>query len=378
MFNESNSIQIPTKELRKALVSMHKLIGANVIVPILEFVVIRDLNGTITISGSDLQTIVTTTLAYNPYEARDESFLIEFSQLRKLVALIRSDYIYMRKLPSSVSINCDEGYFELESDEMEDYPKKPFVNMIFQFAIETNQLKEGIALTSTSICTDDLRPAMTGVHFSSYDDYMVMAATDGHKLVSYKTSVRFAGIVLTSFILQRKLMSILAGLSGSEVVSFKIGSNNAEIYFGETHIVTRLIDERFPDYLQAIPEISQAVIKSKFVLSVLRRKIALAGIMSNRTTNQIKFSFRRDKIEIKSEDFDYMTKSIQSIDVIDNDLEEMEIGFNAKFLLALLKPVSGDVTFHVSAPNKACIITIDAKYSSDVTLLIMPVMLNTY
>ncbi|HWY33895.1 MAG TPA: hypothetical protein VNX68_04570, partial [Nitrosopumilaceae archaeon] len=59
--------------------------------------------------------------------------------------------------------------------------------------------------------------------------------------------------------------------------------------------------------------------------------------------------------------------------------EDMEIGFNSKFLLEMLNSLDSDeITIEMSAPNRAGIITPSKKDnpSEDLLMLVMPVMLN--
>jgi DNA polymerase III sliding clamp (beta) subunit (PCNA family) len=63
-----------------------------------------------------------------------------------------------------------------------------------------------------------------------------------------------------------------------------------------------------------------------------------------------------------------------------NVTEIMEIGFNAKFLKEMLSTLDGDqVQLRLSAPNRAgLVIPNENERDEDITMLIMPMMLNNY
>ncbi|MFK7952735.1 MAG: DNA polymerase III subunit beta, partial [Ekhidna sp.] len=62
----------------------------------------------------------------------------------------------------------------------------------------------------------------------------------------------------------------------------------------------------------------------------------------------------------------------------EHDGEDLEIGFNAKFLVEMLGNIdSSEITIKLSAPNKAGIIVPSEKDDEeDILMLVMPVMLN--
>ena len=60
--------------------------------------------------------------------------------------------------------------------------------------------------------------------------------------------------------------------------------------------------------------------------------------------------------------------------------DPLEIGFNAKFLKEMLSTLDGDqVQLRLSAPNRAgLVIPNENERDEDITMLIMPMMLNNY
>lgn len=85
------------------------------------------------------------------------------------------------------------------------------------------------------------------------------------------------------------------------------------------------------------------------------------------------------ELTISAEDLDFSNEAKETL-ACDHDGEDIEIGFNAKFLVEMLSNVSSkSITLHMSAPNRAgLIIPADKNDNEDILMLVMPVMLNNY
>jgi len=142
-------------------------------------------------------------------------------------------------------------------------------------------------------------------------------------------------------------------------------------------MICRLIDERFPDYENAIPtnNPNTLTINRLEILSSLRR----ISIYSNRTTHQVRMKMALNDLVISAEDLDYSNEANERL-MCEYNGDDMEIGFNAKFLIEVLGNLSSKtITFELSAPNRAgLIIPVDQEENEDILMLVMPVMLNTY
>ena len=140
-------------------------------------------------------------------------------------------------------------------------------------------------------------------------------------------------------------------------------------------LVCRLIDERYPDYENVIPSdnsISIEVDKSE-ILSSLKR----ISIYANKTTNQVRLKVSGSEILISAEDLDFSNEANERISC-EHDGDDIEIGFNAKFLIEILSNIHSDkVIFKLSEPNRAgLVLPEDIEDEEDLTMLVMPVMLN--
>ena len=224
----------------------------------------------------------------------------------------------------------------------------------------------------------DLRPVMSGVFCQFNEENSIFVATDAHKLVRYTRTDAKAG-ASAAFIMPKKplnvLKTLLAGIDDAVKVEFN--KTNAYFSFGNINLVCRLIDGKYPNYEAVIPKQNPnklTVDRSSF-LGAIRR----VSVFANKATHQIRLKIIGSQLTISAEDLDYSNEATEKLSC-EYEGEEMEIGFNAKFLIEMLNNLSvKNISLEMSQPNRAgLIIPVEKTENEDTLMLVMPVMLNTY
>ena len=364
--------------LLKNLNSISGVITSNPVVPILENVLFEIENGNLLITASDLQTSVLVELQVESKEdgsvAIPAKILIE--TLKNLpeqpVTFSIDDQNY------NIEINSDNGRYKLAGENSADFPKVPEVNDGYSSVLDSSVLHSAISNTIFSTSTDELRPAMTGVFFKLSSQSCSFVSTDGHRLVKYiRTDVK-GDEVEHDMILPRKSLNLLKSILPTEKSSeIKLEFNAANAFFSYENVkmVCRLIDERYPDYENVIPSDNSNIITldKSDILSSLKR----ISIYANKTTNQVRLKISGSEILISAEDLDFSNEANERISC-EHDGDDIEIGFNAKFLIEMLSNLTSEkISFKLSEPNKAgLIVPGEISDEEDITMLVMPVMLN--
>ena len=368
---------VSSSVLLKNLQHINGVVATNPIVPILENFLFRIEDGNLTVTASDLQTTMTTQI---PVEASESGAIAIPAKL--LLDTLRS--LPEQPVTFNIDINTfgteiltDNGRYKLSGENPIDFPKLPTVTKNLSVEMTSDILLSAINNTVFATSTDDLRPAMTGVLLQLNDDTATFVATDGHRLIRYRrTDLGASGS--TSIIIPRKALQLLkASLPEGVPVTAEFSQSNASFTFGPTQLICRLIDERFPDYENAIPTNNPNVmtIGRTDLLNSLKRIM----IYANRTTHQIRLALKTNSLTISAEDLDYANEANEKL-LCDYDGEAMEIGFNAKLMAEVLSNLSAKmISLEMSAPNRAgLLIPADKEEHEDILMLVMPVMLNTY
>ncbi|MGV3585591.1 MAG: DNA polymerase III subunit beta, partial [Adhaeribacter sp.] len=232
--------------------------------------------------------------------------------------------------------------------------------------------------TIFAVSTDELRPAMTGIFVQLNDNNITFVATDGHRLLRYRRFDVSTGNS-ASIIIPRKAFTLLKATLPSEPTTVRVEFNTSNAFFSFENIrmVCRLIDERYPDYENVIPaqNPNRLVIDRYDLLSSIKR----ISIYSNKTTHQVRLRIAGSELHVSAEDLDFSNEANERLSC-QYDGEDMEIGFNARFLIEMLNNIDSDeISLELSTPNRAGLLMPTSNDESEsILMLVMPVMLNNY
>ena len=249
----------------------------------------------------------------------------------------------------------EKDNFAVALDHAEDYPEIPEFDAAQSVTISAGILSEALNNTLFATSNDSLRPVMTGVLFQFKEDETNFVSTDSHRLVVYKrTDLMNAEPV--EFIMPKKPLAIFKSIlaASSEDVSIEFNENMAKFTFGNNIWICRLIDGKYPNYSAVIPKENPNVLTIN--RSLLLNSIRRASIMSNKSTNQVRFKLSGNILHLHAEDTEFANKADMQIPC-DYNGEDINIGFSSKFLTEMLSVLSADdITMKMSQPNRPGII----------------------
>jgi DNA polymerase-3 subunit beta len=364
--------------LLRQLAHINGVITTNPVVPILENFLFELDKGKLTVTASDLQTSMIAELQVESKERGNIAVpaRILLDTLKNLPE--QPITISIDESSFSVEIISDNGRYKLAGENATDFPKLPSVSNDFSAEISSEVLARAINNTIFATSNDELRPAMTGVYVNLNDKNTTFVSTDGHRLVRYRRKdVRSDNG--NAIIIPRKALNLLKSTLPSEntVVTLDFNMSNAFFRFDNIRMICRLIDERFPEYENVIP--TQNHIKMTIDRAALVGALKRISIYANKTTHQVRMKITGSELQVSAEDLEYSNEANERL-ACDHDGEDIEIGFNARFLLEMLANLDSDrVTFNLSAPNRAGVILPEEQdKNEDILMLVMPVMLNQY
>ncbi|WP_312818334.1 DNA polymerase III subunit beta [Kaistella carnis] len=269
----------------------------------------------------------------------------------------------------------EKDNFAVALDHAEDYPEIPEFDAAQSVTISAGILSEALNNTLFATSNDSLRPVMTGVLFQFKEDETNFVSTDSHRLVVYKrTDLMNADPV--EFIMPKKPLAIFKSIlaSSNDEVSIEFNENMAKFTFGNNIWICRLIDGKYPNYSAVIPKENPNIltINRNLLLNSIRR----ASIMSNKSTNQVRFKLSGNILHLHAEDTEFANKADMQIPC-DYNGEDINIGFSSKFLTEMLSVLSADdITMKMSQPNRPGIIEpVDGLEDEEkILMLSMPVI----
>ena len=369
---------ISSTALSSRLQTLSRVISNKNSLPILDSFLFEVSNGQLTLTTSDSENVMQTTIQTAECEG-DGAFALTSQTILDA----------MKELPEQplqFSVNIDQatitiiyqgGEYNFTILNADEYPRMhSTLDNVNVITLDASVLCDNINRSAFAMGSDELRPVMNGIYFDLGADALSIVASDGHKLVRNR-NLTVKSETPASFILPKKpalLLKNVLGKDGGDVV-IKFDNRNAEIRFADGILTCRLIEGRYPNYNSVIPQNNpnQLTIDRKGLLSALKRVLPFGS----KSSQLVKFRLDAGTLELSSEDIDYATKAKETI-ICDYNGQKMCIGFKGSSLTEILGNLDGDeVVIELADPSRAGIIVpAQQPENEDVLMLLMPMLLS--
>lgn len=366
---------VASSDLNKALSAVIGAVPNKATLPILETILFQNEGGKLRLTATDLEISIVETLEVDSEE--DGAVAIPARRLLETLRQLPNIPVFFdvdeRK---NVQFRTDKGNYKLVGEDPDEFPDVPSLDSGVNIPTTAESMRNAIQRTLFAVSSDDLRPAMMGVYFEVGTEESRFVATDGHRLVRYINKNIIASEPVNFIVPDKALGLIQKSLNGDDC-TLTVSPDHARFESGSTVLITRLINEQYPNYDSVIPKDNdkELSINKEQMLSTVKR----VSIFSSTTTRQIRLQLEADKLTIRAEDLDMSSEAKETISC-EYGNDEMEIGFNAKYLADVLSHIEAeDVNFEFSTPNRAGIVKpSEQSENEEILMLVMPVMLNSY
>lgn len=365
-----------SSNLLKQLQSISGVLNSSNTLPILDNFLFDIKDGILTISASDLETTMLTSMDVKSEE--NGRIAIPARLIMDILKNLPDQPCTIRSSSENnqIDIAYDNGKSKMVGFNGEEFPKLPSVENKNTIKLTGDVLINGINRTIFATGNDEMRPVMNGVYCEFSSDEITFVATDAHKLVRYrKTGADVKGSA--SFILPKKPLNMIkSNLKSDEEVTLEYNDTNAVFTFGKSVLVCRLIDGKYPPYEAVIPKENPNVLlvdRSQFLGSLKR-----VSIFSSKSTHEIRLRITGSELSIFAEDIDFSNEANERL-TCNYDGDDMEICFNSRYLLQMIENLEdAEIKLSMSEPSRAGIITPSQQKdnSEDLLMLVMPLNLN--
>ncbi|MDX9782252.1 MAG: DNA polymerase III subunit beta [Bacteroidales bacterium] len=370
---------VSSTELLARLQSVTRVISSKNSLPILDNFLFVLKDGTLSITASDLETTLKTSM--NIENVSEEGEITVPAKL--LVDSLRefADQPLEFKTNDSqliLDITWATGNAKLPYTTAEDYPAIPELeDNCTTIAINSRTLLEGINRTLYATAEEELRPVMNGIFFDIDDSATTLVASDAHKLVCY-TRHDIKSDNKSSFILPKKPSSVLKNIlgKGDEDVIIKFDNRNATFVFESFNLVCRLVEGNYPAYKSVIPKnnTNKLVINRLDFLNSARR----VAVCSNQASSQVRLKLTYNTLTLSAQDLDFSISANENL-ICQYEGDNMEIAFKSTFLIEILTNLPYiDISLELSEPSRAALILAAGPVDpqEEILALLMPMMVN--
>ncbi len=365
------------------LQAISRVINSKNSLPILDNFLLEIQGNTLTMTASDIETTLITSLTVENAEGNGKVAVVSRLLLDTLREFADQPLTFtVNDSNLAMVITSANGSYNFIGQNGDEYPRLPQLQDDARVLnLPVSNLTAGI--TKTLFCTadDELRPVMNGVFFDIEKENITFVATDAHKLVRLKTPL--TSITLgeeeekVSFILPKKPATMLKNILPKESgeVEVKFDAKNAYFKLSNYTMICRQVEGRFPNYNGVIPKqnLYKIIIDRVTLLNALKR----VSVFSNQASNLIKLDFHDNMIHISAQDIDF---SISAEETISCQFEgdPIKIGFKSAFLIEILNNIdSSDVILEITDPSRAgLMLPFENQKNEELLMLLMPMLLN--
>ena len=373
--------QVLSSDLLSHLSSISRVLASKSAMPILENFLFNVESDKLTITASDGDTTIVTSVNLDSVEGSGAIIISPKNLLEPLKEMPQQEIQFeFDEGNLEIFVTYESGKFNfIAPDTAANYPQQKALDADAQtLVIPAQALATGIQSTFFATADDDLRPVMNGIFFDIRDVQFIFVASDSKKLVRLINTAVKPGFT-SNFILPKKPASLLKNVIAKDVedATITFDSKSAHISVGDYTVSCRLIDGRFPRYESVIPKnnVNKVTIERQSLINVLRR----VAVFANAATNQVKFDLTENMLTISAQDIDYSVSATERVSCSYAGVP-MAIGFRASYLIEILNTIaSAEVEILLSDHARAALIVpVESNENEDLLMLIMPMMLTDF
>mgnify|MGYP001047379550 FL=1 len=369
---------VSSTALSSNLQAISRVINSKNALPILDCFLFELKDGTLSITVSDSETTMVTSVEVNESDA-DGRFAVAAKTILDALKEIPEQPLSFEVNTNSleITVQYQNGKYSLMGQNADEFPQSAMLgDNAVRVEMDASVLLGGINRAVFATADDELRPVMNGIYFDITTEDITMVASDGHKLVRCKT-LAAKGNERAAFILPKKPASLIKNLlpkeQGQVVIEFD--ERNAVFTLEKYRMVCRLIEGRYPNYNSVIPQ------NNPYKVTVDRMQLVGAfrrvSIFSSQASSLIKLRMQPNQIVISAQDIDFSTSAEETL-ACQYDGNPMSIGFKSTFLIDILNNIAADeVIIELADPSRAgVIIPVEQEENEELLMLLMPMMLN--
>jgi DNA polymerase III subunit beta len=363
---------ITRENLQQGLGAVAGSIPSRTTLPVLANILIEAEDGAIRMSGTDLDTAVTVRV---PADVSEPGAITAPAKKLQEIARELPGAVDFSTQGEAIQITSGRTRYKLNGLPRDEFPSPPSVEFTGSWRVTGQELQRLITHVSFAASSEETRPILNGVLWQVGDGEMRMVATNGHRLAKMTLPAGSGGEVPSGeFIVHPKALGQVQRLFRPDD-AVEVGRSENHIGFrgADVQVYTRLIEGPYPNYEQVIPKDNDKhMVADKGALQSAVRRMA---IVASDQTHRIRLTLGGPMLKFQVETPDVGTASEEL--PVEYDGEPLEIGFNAQYLLELLRYMPTDeVRMSFRAPERAATMTpVGNEDTPDCLCLVMPLRL---
>ncbi len=265
---------------------------------------------------------------------------------KKIVSLIKkfpeAEIVFQNVKNDNINLTCLKSKYTIPG-----FPAEEFTTLQpEEKKLETIKLSQKLLLNifnsvSYAALKESSKRNLNGVFMKLEGKNLEIVATDAHRLAFYKTEIKETVKAKFEYIIPLKTVNEIVKIikeDEEKFVEINLYDKLIEFKTENIEIISRIIDENYPNYKQVIPKdfITKAIINREEILSAIERIITITSEKSK----IVSLKFEKNKLLISSS----VQDEGEALEEIDSkyDGDSMEVSYNAMYLIDFLKTIKDE------------------------------------
>lgn len=362
-------INVDQGKLAKALSVVSRVAtGSKTTLPILSNVLIRVLDGKVTLTTTNLDMAV---VDYIPTSSsKNGEITVPARLLADFVSNLPKGDVKISVKDTKITTSSGKYKSVMNGVDAADFPELPELDekKSVIFKIPADEFKDSVSAVKVAVSTDTTRPAFTGVYFNTDEKNLYVVGCDGYRL-AVKELVSGVSSEVKAIIPVSAINEVLASIS-DEIDEVEILFDESQVCFklGEVEITSKYIDSLFPDYKVLIPEktdIELTLSKSEILrvtklAALFAKEVGGSIVLETDSAKRIllvssvanEFGENNSEIEVEvSKDEKVFVSSRYILDALNSlTSDEVKIGFSGGVMPIKLENSDSDSYIHIVMP----------------------------
>lgn len=371
---------VNANEMKAAMSLVSKAIAGKSTLPILSSVKLeQDADGNLTLTGGAEGTFMTLTVPM--FEVQDfHPVCIEAAILSDTLGTLGKQTVTFEVSEKSATLVYGTGHFNFAVQSTDEYPAvQDNIEAVATFTMTATDFSKAISTCRAYTIDDELRPVMGGVYLNLTGEHLVMAASDGHRMIR-KAFPEVTTEGKTGCIVTGQTASLLATYQRPVDMTVRLNERQTVFTAEGFRLVATNIEGRYPNYNSVIPNNNH--IRVEVDRNTLAQALKRSLTMGNKATALVKLSLSTymggaGQMGISSSNIEFGQSAEETIPCTHSYDRPFAIGFKGTFLLDLLAThTTPQVVFELADPSRAMVVRDTEDGDKDLLTLLMPMMLQ--
>jgi DNA polymerase-3 subunit beta len=294
----------------------------------------------------------------------------------EIVRRLPDDLVFFHMEEDVIHISCQATQFKINSISPEDFPELPAVEQLHAIALPEKTLKSMISETLFAVSRDESKPIHTGSLFEVEENRLTLISVDGYRLAIRREDAQIqAGDAPFSFVVPGSALAEVEKIAseGEELVIISQGSRHITFQIGDTTLLSRRLEGEFLNYKQAIVNHHPITITAN-ARDLLRSVDRVSLLINEKLKSPLRCTFEENSLHLKT---NTAIGAASDTCPVEGDGGGLEIGFNNRFLLDVLKAVPAEtVRLKLNTSVSPCLILPEEEADDHFLYMVLPVRLK--